>query len=337
VQPESIPLPTQPAPDGDAAANSLSVGPQPETIPVPSNGQPDPEAAPRPRTPAEALRPITEPSQVNEFAREDVPAPQGEPDPAYQSLRADPGATQPPGPQDAVADMMQRSPVRYSDSERFSLEYELEAVGAQGVDAVELYGSVDGGRTWDLWGQDPDRESPFDIEVKEVGVFAFRIVVVGRNGLASPRPIQGETPDIVVVVDNTRPVVRITGAQYGEGDRIGALVIQYQCEDSHLRERPISLSFSDRLDGPWTTIAAGLRNEGQYVWNVDPHLPRQFYLRVDAIDEAGNTSSYVLDQPIDAQGLAPRARIRGFQTLSGGERPAPVEGQTAKGSPSLLK
>ena len=29
-------------------------------------------------------------------------------------------------------------PFRFSDSNRFSLEYELEAVGASGVDAVEL-------------------------------------------------------------------------------------------------------------------------------------------------------------------------------------------------------
>ncbi len=76
---------------------------------------------------------------------------------------------------------------------RFSLAYELEAVGAQGVDAIELYGSTDGGRKWELWGLDPDRTSPFDIETKEAGVFGFRIVVISRNGLASPRPLSGES------------------------------------------------------------------------------------------------------------------------------------------------
>jgi hypothetical protein len=87
------------------------------------------------------------------------------------------------------------------------------------------------------------------------------------------------------------------------------------------------LSFSGSPDGPWTTIAAGLQNTGEYVWRADPNLPRQLYLRIDGTDEAGNVGSYILDQPIDTQGLAPRARIRGFQPLS--VNPAQSDGQTA--------
>jgi hypothetical protein len=204
-----------------------------------------------------------------------------------------------------------------------------------GAEAVELYGSSDNGHTWDFWGKDPDRKSPFDIEVREQGVFSFRIVVVGRNGLASPRPMRDEAPDIVVVVDKTAPEVRVTGAQYGEGDRTGALVIRYDCRDSNLTKRPITLSFSDSMDGPWTTIAGGLRNDGDYVWPADPQLPRQLYLRIDATDQAGNVGTYVLDQPIDARGLAPRARIRGFQSLSGGQ--IPVANEKTANRPSGIR
>jgi hypothetical protein len=264
---------------------------------------------PQPRTAVEAMRPLSEQSAVPEK----IPAPK----PKRARVK-----------RPAVAEVP-RAPIRHSDSERFSLEYELQAVGNLGVDAIELYGSVDGGDTWDLWGTDPDRVSPFDIETKEEGVFSFRIVVVGRNGLASPRPQKGETPDIVVVVDKVKPQVRITAAQYGEGNRIGALVIRYECLDSNLGARPISLSFSDTINGPWTTIAAGLRNDGDYVWPADPKLPRQIYLRIDCKDEAGNVGTYVLDKPIDVQGLAPRAKIRGFQSLSGMEA-LPVDEQTAE-------
>ncbi len=209
-------------------------------------------------------------------------------------------------------------------------------MGSYGVDAIELYGSLDHGRSWSLWGKDPDQSSPFDIETKGGGVFGFRIVVVGRNGLASPRPQSGETPDIVVVVDKETPQVRITGAQYGEGDRIGSLVIRYEAADDYLTKRPIALSFSDSPQGPWTTIAAGLRNDGDYVWPADPQLPRRLYLRIDATDQAGNVGTYILDQPIDAQGLAPRARIRGFQSLSGTE-PPPMDEQTAQRPAAVFK
>jgi hypothetical protein len=287
----------------------------------------DPTPASEPRTVAEAMRPITEESAVTKLKQEQIPAPDPQPETGrYQSGRA---------PSVKSNSAMQRAPVRFSDSERFSLGYELEAVGSRGVEAIELYGSLDHGSTWSLWGQDPDRSSPFDIETKGEGVFGFRIVVVGGNGLASPRPLAGESPDIFVVVDRTRPSIRITGAKYGEGDRTGGLVMRYECTDINLPRRPISLAFSGSPDGPWTTIAAGLENTGEYVWRADPNLPRQLYLRIDGTDQAGNIGTYILDQPIDTQGLAPRARIRGFQPLS--TNPPTAGGQTALRNNGALK
>lgn len=224
----------------------------------------------------------------------------------------------------------QNVPIRHSDSPRFSLEYELEAVGSSGANAIELWGSTDGGTTWEKWGEDPDRASPFDIETKGDGVFGFRIVVLGGNGLNSPAPRSGEPADINVVVDQQAPKTRITGARYGEGDAIGCLVIRYECIDDFLATRPVTLAFSPRPDGPWTTIAGGLRNDGQYIWPADPGLPPQMYLRITAADKAGNVGSFQLDQPIDTQGLAPRARIRGFQILSDRGPSAAPGDQTAE-------
>ena len=329
-----------PAPTTDGMLESDSIGlhgPQqseptarsPEKIPMPPNGQPDvgnqtrqstAKPAPRrqPRTIGEAMRPLSEPSTLP-IPEKPGPIPEK---PAASKTQRRTAARPAPPPEP-------RAPMRYSDSERFSLDYELQAVGNLGVDSIELYGSTDGGQSWSLWGTDPDRVSPFDIETKEEGVFAFRIVVVGRNGLTSPRPQSGESADIIVVVDKQKPKVRITAAQYGQGNRIGALVIRYECDDPNLGPRPIALSFSDSTNGPWTTIAAGLDNDGDYVWPADPKLPRQIYLRIDAKDGAGNVGSYILDKPIDVQGLAPRARIRGFQSLSGNEA-FPTDQQTAE-------
>lgn len=215
-----------------------------------------------------------------------------------------------------LSELARRSPIRYSDSNQFSLDYEIESIGSRGVDEVELYGTLDGGQTWRLWGSDPDQTTPFDIETAGEGTFGFSIVVFAANGLASPRPQPGDSPDIVVVVDETAPEVAITGARYGEGDRSGSLVVRYQCTDTNLKTRPIALAFGESLEGPWTTIAAGLRNLGDHVWPADSQLPRQIYLRLDATDEAGNVGTYILDKPVDTRGLAPRARIRAFRPIS---------------------
>lgn len=207
------------------------------------------------------------------------------------------------------------SEIRQSRSRQFSLDYEVESVGSKGIGAVELWGSSDGGRTWSLWGSDPDNQSPFDIETQNSGVYGFRIVVVGGNGLTSPRPQPGDEADIYVQVDTESPQVGLTAARYGEGDEAGSLVIEYQCDDANLASRPISLAFSETPDGPWTTIATGLENTGRYAWPADPRLPRQIYLRIEAVDRAGNVGSETPETPVAVQGLAPRARIRGFQPI----------------------
>jgi hypothetical protein len=323
IPPPSLPPPASPEQIGYGfTLNSPQQGVL-ESPPAEAQASP-----PRPtpaRTPAEALRPLGEHSAVPQLTSSNPAAAAAVPsENRYRSDRSETDATVAADRPVESAIALGRTPIRYSDSERFSLEYELQAVGAQGVEAIELYGSV-GGSGWELWGSDPDRVSPFDIETRDSGTFGFRIVVVGQNGLASPRPLPTELPDIVVVVDKQTPTVRISGVQYGEGDRTGSLVIRYQCEDEHLGSRPIAMSFSDGPQGPWTTIAAGLRNDGDYVWPADPQLPRQLYLRIDATDEAGNVGTHILDQPIDTQGLAPRARIRGFQPLSGNEPPASGE------------
>jgi hypothetical protein len=113
--------------------------------------------------------------------------------------------------------------IRYSNSRKFSLEYEIESAGLAGVSDVELWGTRDRGLTWKRWGSDPDRESPFDIETNNDGAYGFRIVVVANNGLATPRPIENDLPDIFVVVDTLSPSIRFTGAAYGEGTKRGRL------------------------------------------------------------------------------------------------------------------
>jgi hypothetical protein len=69
---------------------------------------------------------------------------------------------------------------------------------------------------------------------------------------------------------------------------------------------------SSSPDGPFTPIAAGLPNTGQYLWEFDPRSPRQIYLRLEVRDEAGNLTIDQLVEPIQVEGLAPKGRIRGF-------------------------
>ncbi len=203
----------------------------------------------------------------------------------------------------------------YSSSRAFSLDYEVDSPASAPISAVELWGTTDGGKSWERWGTDPDGVSPFEIKVETEGLFGFRMVIVGTNGLASNRPRNGDNADAWIHVDTEMPTARISSALYGKGAEAGSLVIEYSAKDRFFGERPIAFSFSELPTGPWTTIASGVRNTGRFVWPADPSLPRRIYLRIEAHDEAGNVAEHKMDLPVDIEGLAPRGRIQGFRPL----------------------
>ncbi len=205
---------------------------------------------------------------------------------------------------------------RMTRAKRFNLDYSIDAVGPAGVDKVELWLTRNGGRDWDLWGVDEDRESPLLVEVESEGIYGFRVVIVGKNGLASQTPRPGDLADLWVGVDTTDPVARIVSAAYGEDQYAGHLDIRWTAVDAGFGARPVTLMFSDRAEGPWTTIASGLPNTGQYYWRVDSRVPEQFFLKMEVRDEAGNTCVDQLDEPIRSAGLTPRGRIRGIQPVA---------------------
>ncbi len=236
--------------------------------------------------------------------------------------REPPAETQPATPVPATSSFgpggnenwLDKERPRLTRSRRFSLDYEVDSVTPENLGDVELWGTSDGGRSWMKWGSDNDRTSPFEVEVGSEAIYGFRIVIVARNGVSSRPPQAGDAADIWIQVDASPPVVRLTQAAYGDGEHAGQLDLRWEAADANLTDRPITLSFADRPDGPWTTIAAGVPNTGQFWWPFDPRSPRQIYLRIEAKDAAGNVGMYSLPEPISVEGLIPRGRIRALNT-----------------------
>ena len=202
------------------------------------------------------------------------------------------------------------------------MDYDITAVGPEGVAEVQLWATADGGSSWRMWGTDDDLQSPFEVVAEQEGVFGFHVVVVGGNGLVGRRPRSGDLPDIWVGVDTTAPTARLTGAVYGEGPHIGKLFIRWEADDLNLGERPVTLQFAENAEGPWTVIASGLPNSGEYGWPADPRLPDRVFLRLEVRDAAGNAAVDQLTEPVELEGLAPKAHIRSILPLHDLDREA---------------
>ena len=201
----------------------------------------------------------------------------------------------------------------HSSSKSFELDYAIVNDPGSPIASIELWGTLDQGKTWERWGVDADRESPFDIEVDTEGLFGFRMVIVGSNGLASRRPLPGDSADAWIHVDTSMPRARILSALAGKGSDAGALVIEYQAIDDHFIDRPISLYYSETMQGPWIPITQGAKNQGRFAWAGESHIPEKVFLKLQATDAAGNVGEHVLDLPVDVQSAAPRGKIQGFR------------------------
>ncbi len=230
----------------------------------------------------------------------------GKPAPNPSPNQANGAAPQPNSPGSASGS---ERPVRMINSRIFELEYELGSGTQPG--RVELWATRDGGRTWHCWGPDPDARSPMIVSVPEEGIYGFRVLVSSDPRTPTSGPQPGETPDVWIGADWTRPTGRLLAVEPNQTDQYVQLLIRWEATDRYLADRPISLFYSPTgAGGSWTPIAASLENTGQYLWKVPAHVPDRVYIRLEIRDQAGNLSVDQTREPIRLGSGRERAKIR---------------------------
>lgn len=178
--------------------------------------------------------------------------------------------------------------VRVVGSKRVSLNYEIKDKGPSGVKVVELWYTTDG-RTWLKYAtSQKNPEPPFVVDVQEEGLYGFTLVVKSGAGLGGSPPQVGDPPQVWVEVDVTKPMVRMGPVEVGRGPDTGRLTITWEAADKNLVAEPISLHYAQNPDGPWTEIAPKLANSRSYIWQMPADVPYSFYVKVEAVDRAGN-------------------------------------------------
>jgi hypothetical protein len=198
---------------------------------------------------------------------------------------------------------------RIVNSRRFQVGYTIDDVGPSGIGAVEMFITQDDGRKWWKYGDDPDRRSPFDVEVPQDGEYGFAIRVRSGVGLTNDPPLPGEPPAIVVAVDQTPPTVELLSAQQGQGANSNRVQVRWKIADDHLATKPVAVYYSASRSGPWEAVSGWTEDAGSFEWPVAQGTPPQMYIRVVARDVAGNTSKAESPQPVLVDLARPTARI----------------------------
>ncbi len=204
---------------------------------------------------------------------------------------------------------------RMVNSLSFDVEYDLQSVGPWGVSKVELWGTHDHGQTWQSYTVDSDNRSPVRVTVPGEGVYGFRILVDGANGVGATPPRSGEQPELIVAVDLQAPRVKLLSTELGKANLAEHLLLRWSVEDRNLERRPIGLFYSAYPNGPWSTVAAGLENTGTYTWRLQRHMPDKFYIRLEARDMAGNLATHQSEAPIVLTRSQPTGRLRSVHAV----------------------
>lgn len=225
-----------------------------------------------------------------------------------------------PGPEAAAAPIIRNNVTarqRLVNTRQFQIGYKLQDVGPSGVSGVELFITQDDGASWFKYGDDPDNQSPAQVEVPKEGVYGFALGVKSGVGISSDPPQPGEKPSIVVVVDQTAPKIELLPLEQGRGRSVNKILIQWKYTDDFPADKPVAISFSANGQGPWQSITGWQENTGNYVWTVGPGVPSKFFIRIEARDAAGNVRSAETAQPVLIDLSRPTARIIDIESASG--------------------
>jgi hypothetical protein len=190
-----------------------------------------------------------------------------------------------------------KTPTRVVNSKRIVVDYEIKDVGPSGVSTVDLWYTRDG-RKWDKCPVGPQRTSPYILEVREEGTYGITLVASSGIGLKKRPPRPGDSPQIWIEVDTTKPLVRLTGCRVGTGTEADSMTITWKASDKHLGDKPITLSYAEQPDGPWSTIAANMENTGMYVWKMPTSVPQKMVIRMEVADLAGNIGLSQTREPV---------------------------------------
>jgi hypothetical protein len=236
----------------------------------------------------------------------------------------------PPSAPSATAQPAPRGPLpglAYVNTNRVTIDYEVDKVGASGLGSVELYVTRDDGGNWQRLTGEQITASPavemvnagpvkrsITAELPGEGRYGFYLIVRSGVGLGKQPPRPGDRPQMRVEVDMTPPEGTLYGLQPVPGQR-DAVIVSWAAKDANLAEKPIRLEWAERKGGPWQLIGDGeLPNTGRYIWKLPANIPAtgKVYLRMTITDLAKNSGVAESPEPVTIDLNEPEAKIIGL-------------------------
>jgi hypothetical protein len=177
-------------------------------------------------------------------------------------------------------------PVIHVNKKTFKLTYKLASVGPSNVKHVEVWQTRDTTLWTKLPGEAPPT-GPHPITVPAAGRYGYTLRPISGVGRGPSPPRARDLPQVWVEVDEKPPVVKLHNVVVGEGTDSGKITVNWQANDDFLRDQPITIYYASRPEEDWKVLQEKVDNTGTCKCTVPEGL-FEFYVRVEAVDRAGN-------------------------------------------------
>lgn len=205
----------------------------------------------------------------------------------------------------------QPGPVLWSNSLHLDLDFEVKA-GPSGVGLLELYYTLDAGKTWQLLDKREDSAKPFSVDVPGEGIYGFTMIVKNKAGVGRQPPQSGELPAVRVGVDVTAPVCDLQLPLENVPGSKDLVNIKWTAIDANLASGPVKIEWSENPNGPWHLIVDKQPNNGVFRWRVPEKIPYQVFLKIEVTDVAGNVGQFITREPVLVDLQMPEVQIKGL-------------------------
>jgi len=207
-------------------------------------------------------------------------------------------------------------PCKLLNTREIAIDFETTKIGSTPIAAVELWATLDGGKTWSCTDRTTNIKSPFRTRLGSEGAYGFKVVFENALGLRSVEPKVGDSPDVVVELDLQSPRVSAIAVTPipSESDKVQ---LSWTITDKFDDPRSTKLEYS--TDGcEWHSIdLAGLRRDGERCdvnWSIPAGVPSQVQFRVTARDLAGNQTISESQNKTTIDLVVPEGKITGARS-----------------------
>ena len=183
----------------------------------------------------------------------------------------------------------------YVKDKKFQLNYDLDNVGPSQVKGVEVWWTKDA-KAWERFADEVKPTGKVVVSVKDEGTYGFKLNPRSGAGLSSPAPKAGDRPHTWVVVDTTAPVVKMEPVKV-LNENGGEVVLEWAVTDEHLEQRPVTVRYSEKPEGPWMELVVRGEAKDRYRCSI-AKLPAVAYFRIDATDKSGNIGTAWTTEPV---------------------------------------